>query len=156
LTYARTTSGFRWLRLTAMLLAVALLAAACGRLGGDDKVSDANPAVEGSQPTPGAALQERVEEATLTVENGKVAEDTLTLQENEPVVVHVVNKDTTGYRLRIPGFVTDTTINPSATTDVSFTTPKATTVEAQLLPATGDQALDTFQAEVQAPSGSAP
>lgn len=156
MTHARTKIGFRWLRLTAMLLAVALLAGACGRFGNEDEVPDTNPAVEGSQPTPGAALQEHPEEANLTVENGKVSEDTLTLQEDEPVVVHVVNKDATGYRLRIPGLVTDTAINPSTTTDVSFTTPKVQSVEGQLLPASGDQAADTFRVEVQSPSGSAP
>lgn len=154
--HVRPTSVFRSMRLIAMLVAVALLVAACGNDDNDELSTDANPAVEGSQPTPGAALNERVEEVTLTIEGGKVSEGTVTLQVDEPVVMRVVNNDATGYRLRIPGLVADATINPSTTTNVSFSTPNTESVEAQLLPATGEEPVATFQVEVQGPTGESP
>lgn len=146
----------QWGMITLAGVAMLGLTAACG--DEETTVSEDNPVVEGAPPTVGSGetISESTEEVTVRVTGGTVDTDRLTLQVDEPVVIHVVNEDSQEYRLRIGDLVTETKILPAATTDVAFTTPNTAEIEGQLLPSTGDQPLDTFSVVVQGPSGNEP
>jgi hypothetical protein len=100
-----------------------------------------------------AQLPENMREYSLTIEGGQMQGDGLTFEENESVVLHVENKDAQAYRFVIEGLVTESQIAASTTTDVQFRTVGAGEMEARLLPAQGDQPVDTQNVEVQAAGG---
>jgi hypothetical protein len=157
---ARTNvSSFRFLRtfrLIAVLSLIAVATAACER--GNDEVSDDNPVVQNAPPSPtaGVAPPERAEEAALTIEGGKFLDDRLTVQQDEPTVVHITNKDSQDYRVRFGDVVAEQEISSAGITDVSITAPSPVELEGELLGADSDNVLDTIQFIVQAPGGAEP
>ncbi len=144
-----------WMLLGGALLAALILAVVALR-GEDAELATGREDVPETTPTALGALPEGVEEATLTVEGGAFAVDELVLQEGEPTELHVVNGDAVPYRLRIGDLLTPTPIDANVVTDIKFTTPNANTYEGQLLPAEGDEVLDTLRVVIRAPGGVAP
>jgi hypothetical protein len=151
------TSRFRpTFRLIAALTLIAIAATACEP--GGDEVSDDNPIVRNAPPsaTSGVAPPERAEEAALTIADGKFSDDRLTVQQDEPTVVHITNKDSQVYRVRFGDVIAEEEIASAGITDVSFTAPNPVEIEAQLLEADSDKVLDTIQFVVRAPGGTEP
>jgi hypothetical protein len=143
----------RPLRILIVLAAGMLMLAACG--GGDDDSKSAENRNNFGNVTPEnrADVPPRVEEVSIKIQDGKIDTETLTLQQDEPSVLHVENADNQAYKIEItPNLVTPTDIAASTATDVKFTTPNADRYELKLLPASGTgDPLDTLQVIVQAP-----
>lgn len=149
--------GGRWLTSVLTVLLIGLTLSGC--VVGD---SDEETATERDGPLPVTpdALDEAPEgvgEATITITGGELVEELLTLQEDEPTILHVVNGDETAYRLWIgEDLVITTTIPAAVTTDVEFTTPNAAVYEGRLLAADDDTVLDTMVVRVQSPGAVEP
>ena len=140
-----------WLILLPLLVALA----ACG--DSDEELATEREGVPTVPPTTLAALPDDIGEATLAITGGAFGVEELLLQEDEPTLLHVVNNDDRAYRFRVvEDLVTLTPIAPRATTDVGFTTPKANVYEGQLLPAEGEETLDTVRVVVLGPGGLRP
>jgi hypothetical protein len=136
-------------RTVILLVASTLLLAACSD---DSKESDDRDTFGNVTPEQRANVPVEVEEVTIAISDGEFDVETITLQEDEPSIVHVENADGQAYRVQItPELVTPTDIPASAATDVKFTTPNADRYELELLPASGsDEALDSIDVIVQA------
>lgn len=139
-----------------VVLTVPLIAAGCGGFG-DDEVAEPRTGGVDAVPAELNKLPEGIEEATIAIANGTFDLETLYLQEDEPTVLHVTNQDSKAYRLEItPALVTPALVAASATTDVGFTTPLASTYEVHLLPESGNGILATARVIVQSPGGVQP
>jgi hypothetical protein len=126
-----------------------LMLAGCGE---EANVAEPRTAVPIASPTTLAELPNTIEAVEVTVSNGTFSVDQLTLQEDEPSILRVTNKDDTAYRIKIkPDLVTATAVPANKTTDIAFTTPKANTYEGDLLAADSDKVLDTVDVVVQSP-----
>lgn len=150
-----TTAG----RLLLTVIVLAFFIAACGDEEEENSTGTGESIVEpGSNPSPeaGNLVEDQIEERTLTISGGELAEDQLTLTLNQPVVIHVVNEDDQAYRMEIPEYLTSTEIAPSATTDVAFTMPVAADVEGKLLPPGEGDPIATFRVLVQEAGGVQP
>ena len=136
-------------RTVILLAASTLLLAACSD---DSKESNDRDTFGNVTPEQRANVPVEVEEVTIAISDGEFDVETITLQEDEPSIVHVENADGQAYRVQItPELVTPTDIPASAATDVKFTTPNADRYELELLPASGsDEALDSIDVIVQA------
>ncbi len=135
-----------------MLSLVMVFAAACG----DDDDDQAEVADQADQPftaspTAIAGQESDTEELTLVVENGEFDESDIELMEGRPTILLVENRDDEAYRLNIGDLVVNEGIPAGTTTRVEFTTPVVEDYEAELLPAEGDEALDTMQVRVIGP-----
>jgi hypothetical protein len=141
-----------WTSFTALLLCLVLLAACGGgsdsKTGDDDTNTNPSPVQQNNVP-------EGVDELDITIENGEIDTDTLNLQVNQPVMMHVDNKDSTEYSLQIAqNLVAPSSIAASGVTDVSYTVPVADEYTLELRAADGSgEPLDTVQVQVQSPSG---
>ena len=145
----------RRLRMSVLAPLLLVLLAAGG--DGDEEVATEREGVPTAPPTTLAALPDDIGEATVEIASGAFGVEELTLQENEPTLLHVVNNDDRAYRFRIvEDLVTATAIAPRATTDVGFTTPRANVYEGQLLPAAGEEVLDAVRVVVLGPGGVEP
>lgn len=90
---------------------------------------------------------------SLAVSGGAVGTDELVLQQGNPTILHVVNDDDQPYRLRIgDALVNDVEIAAGDSTEIAFTTPKASTYDGKLLSMNGT-VLDEFRVIVQEPGG---
>jgi hypothetical protein len=155
--------GLRLLRMLSFLMSLVLITTVASACGDDDdetsgSTSEEVDAVEGAPPSPaeGVQVNERAEEATITIENGKFGSDTLTVQQDEPTVVLFQNKDGQAYRVRFGDVVAMEEIPASAETDVAFNAPNPVETEGELIAADADTVLDTIQFVVQSPSGTSP
>jgi major membrane immunogen (membrane-anchored lipoprotein) len=134
------------------LLVVLTLLAACGtdksETGEDDTNTNPSPEQQANVP-------EGVDELEIAIEGGKIDTDTLNLQQDQPAMMHVDNKDAEAYSIQIvPNLVAPSNVAASGITDVSFTTSVAGeyTLELRMADDSGDP-LDTVQVKVQSPSG---
>jgi len=133
-----------------LLVASTVLLAACSD---DSRESDDRDTFGHVAPEQRADVPVEVGEVSITISEAEFEVETITLQEDEPSIVHVDNTDSEAYRIQImPELVTPTDIPASVMTDVEFTTPNPGRFELELLPATGsDEPLDTIDVIVQSP-----
>ena len=138
------------LRTFVLLVASTLLLAACSD---DSKESDDRDTFGNVTPEQRADVPVEVEEISVTIREAEFEVETITLQEDEPSIIHVDNTDTEAYRIQItPELVTPTDIPASVMTGVEFTTPNAGRYELELLPAAGsEEPLDSIDVIVQSP-----
>lgn len=120
---------------------------------GEAKVATEQDAAPQIAPKASNKLPQGIEAATLEIHGGTLDASRLRIQQDEPTTLHIVNGDNTAYRLKIENLVMATAIPANATTDVSFTTPKAGTYTGQLLGENNDSVVSEFQVTVMAPGG---
>lgn len=141
------------LAMIATLSVVMLLAVACGD---DDDIADVaqdtSEQFTGS-PTASAGQDEGTEELVVTIEDGEFADGDIQLQQNQPTILLVENRDDVAYRLTIGELVVNEGLPAGTTTRVEFTTPVVEDYPAELLPAEGEEALDTMEVRVIGPGG---
>jgi hypothetical protein len=140
---------------TALALLLALALTACGD---DDEVEVATERQEVPEVTPTAlaALPEGVEQAALAIVDGGFDVEELVLQAQEPTVLEIVNHDEEGYVLQIGDLVTPTPIEPSAVTEVKFTTPKPAIYTARISPIGSSEVVDEIRVIVQEAGATSP
>jgi hypothetical protein len=147
------------LKLFMTLTLTVVLVAACADDDDDDSTGAGESIVApGAAPSPAAAkrLEGQMEVVILTIRDGEVVQETVTLAEGQPTVLRVTNEDDVSYRIEIPEFVTPADISPAGTTDIGFTTPNAAEVEGRLFPADDGDPVDTFRVVVQSAGGVQP
>ena len=136
----------------AMLSFMMVLAAACGE-DDDDQAAVANQADQpfSGSPTALAGQESDTEEITVVIENGEFNESDIELTEGSPTIMVVENRDGEAYRLTIGDLVVSQGIPAGSSTRVEFTTPVVEDYTAELLPAEGEEALDTMEVRVIGP-----
>jgi cupredoxin-like protein len=157
-TGGEAVSGIWWGkpgRIVALALAVGGLTACIGQ-----QTEQSQPVVSHPIASPGTATSLEpvgVQTTDVKVSGGKFSVDAIALQEDRPSVVNIDNADATPYRFQIaPDLVVATPVAASTTTSISFTNPKAGAYKGDLLPAQGDQPLDSLDVNVQSASGNVP
>lgn len=143
----------RELRQLALIAIIPLLIIGCNE-------DDANTSVEDEpftgSPTALAARSEDTEQVNLIIEEAQFDTDGIDLQEDESTIILVSNQDSVSYIFRIEGLVNDMPVPANQETKIEFTQPNEGTYEAELVPETGGDAIDTLDVEVAPPEGGAP
>ena len=146
------TSRVFWQRLIVLTMCIVVFGACRG-----DESKTVDEDVVPVQVSPGNLneVPEGVEEVSISISGGAIELESVTLQQNEPTILHIDNQDQAAYSIQIvPNLVTPTTVGASSITDVSFTTPNANRYTLELRVADGTGApLDTVDVLVQSPGG---
>ncbi|HEU5433836.1 MAG TPA: cupredoxin domain-containing protein [Thermomicrobiales bacterium] len=149
------TWGNRAARVVALALAIGGLTACVGQETKPSQPVESHPIA-----SPGTATSLEpvgIQTTDVKVSDGKFGVDSIALQEDRPSIVKIDNADATPYRFQVaPDLVIATPVPASTTTAISFTNPKAGAYKGELLPAQGDQPLDSLDVNVQAASGNVP
>jgi hypothetical protein len=140
------------IRSLAVVVCAVLLVTACADDDDDDVADEIEGDVIGS-PTAAAGLEEDIEEVSIEISDGELAEDEIELTEERPTVLRVTNHDDEAYVLRIDPLVTETMIPAGDAIAIEFTTPAAETYTGELLPESGDEPLDTMRVLVNNAAG---
>jgi hypothetical protein len=95
-----------------------------------------------------------LEEARLTVGGGRFQENSLFIEQNQPMVLRIVNRDNQAYQLQImPDLVSPMAIAAATTTQIEFTDPNAGIYEGQLLDPDTGQVVAKLTVDVEKPAG---
>lgn len=138
---------------TIVALGIAMIfVAACGDDDDDvaDVAEDSDEVFTGS-PTASAGQDEGTEELVVVIEDGEFEDGDIELQVDQPTILVVENRDEEAYRLTIGDLVVGEALPAGTATRVEFTTPVVEDYTAELLPAEGDEALDTMEVRVIGP-----
>ena len=121
---------------------------------GADTTMDVPEAVAEAEPV--APLPPVFETTGLVVEGGVFAADQLTLVEDVPTVLHLVNTDDQTYHFRINDLVATTVLPANELTVIEFTTPSGGVFAGQLLTLDDAAELDVLPVTVVPRAGDAP
>jgi hypothetical protein len=133
------------------LLSVILTLAACS--SSEQLIARERQPAPRVTPTALATVPEGIEGTTLTITDATFETEQLLLQEDEPTVLTVVNRDNRAYCLLIEQLVDGQPIDAATTTHVNFTTPEVGPYAGQLLEAISDTVLASLRVVVEAASG---
>lgn len=135
---------------------VLLLLAGCGDDDAGDQVVATQPdgrTIVQVSPESDQRVEQGVEGAQITIENGGFDVETVIGQAQEPNVLTIVNQDDVAYRFGIEQLLQPVPVANGAETRVEFTTPSEGGYEGRLYAAEGDDVLATIHIQVQAPGG---
>ena len=142
--------------LVRLLVAVMTLFLLTG-CGDDDQVVATRPdgrTIVQVSPESDQRVEQGVEGAQITIENGGFDVETVIGQAQEPNVLTIVNQDDVAYRFGIEQLLQPVPVAANgAETRVEFTTPSEGGYEGRLYAAEGDDVLATIHIQVQAPGG---
>jgi hypothetical protein len=126
-----TTRTIRFWLLLVAIIAATVLVGAYGLSAArepEDAATNLTPIAPNVPEQDLADVPQGLEEASLTIDGGKFVDRGLSLQQNQPTVLRIINRDDQSYQLQIvPAFVDPTPIAASTTTQIEITDPDGAT-----------------------------